>query len=77
MGDNTERADAFRSGGLGLTSRKYSDAELEELKDRNPCDKIAGQWVSLRRHGKKFIGPCPIHSPDLHHAQQQAREAPA
>jgi hypothetical protein len=36
MGDNTERADAFRSGGLGLTSRKYSDAELEELKDRNP-----------------------------------------
>jgi hypothetical protein len=35
-GDNTERADAFRSGGLGLTSRKYSDAELEELKDRNP-----------------------------------------
>jgi hypothetical protein len=41
-----------------------SDAAIAELKARNPCDKIAGQWVRLRAHGKKLIGPCPLHSPD-------------
>jgi hypothetical protein len=41
-----------------------SDAAIAELKLRNPCDQVAGQWVKLRRHGKKFVGPCPLHSPD-------------
>ncbi len=41
-----------------------SEAALAELKLRNPCDQVAGQWVKLRRSGKKYIGPCPLHSPD-------------
>ncbi len=44
---------------------QISDAALAELKDRNPCDELAGQWVKLRRHGRgKTIGPCPICSSD-------------
>jgi len=41
-----------------------SQVALAELKLRNPCDQVAGQWVALREHGKKLIGPCPLHSPD-------------
>ncbi len=41
-----------------------SDAALADLKARNPCDRVAAQWVKLRRHGKKMIGPCPLHSPN-------------
>jgi len=41
-----------------------SDAALVELKARHPCDVVAGQWVRLRRHGKKMVGPCPMHSRD-------------
>src|SRR5690348_11127311 len=43
---------------------KISDAALADLKARTPVDTVAGQWVKLRRHGKKFVGPCPLHSPD-------------
>jgi hypothetical protein len=39
-----------------------SDAELAELKFRNPCYQAAAQYVNLRLRGRKFIGPCPIHS---------------
>jgi hypothetical protein len=37
-----------------------SEAALADLKARNPCDQVAGKWVTLRKHGKKLIGPCPI-----------------
>jgi hypothetical protein len=37
-----------------------SEAALADLKDRNRCDAIAAKWVTLRRHGKSLIGPCPI-----------------
>lgn len=48
-----------------------SPAALQELKDRNPVDAIARQWVALRRGGKLGnVGPCPIHSPD-----RQARDS--
>lgn len=43
-----------------------SEAAKEELKLRNPCDQLAGRWVSLRKHGKKLMGPCPLHSPNPH-----------
>jgi len=49
-----------------VTSARITEAELEDLKQRNPCDVVAGAWVSLRRHGQKMIGPCPLHSPDPH-----------
>src|SRR5260370_31756170 len=39
---------------------RIPEAALAELKTRNPCDRVAGQWVTLRRHGRKLIGPCPI-----------------
>ena len=39
-----------------------SEAALHDLKNRNPVHEVAGRWVSLRRHGKGFIGPCPFHS---------------
>ncbi len=41
-----------------------SEAALTELKLRNPVDQVAGRYVELRRHGRKMIGPCPLHSPD-------------
>lgn len=39
-----------------------SEAALIELKQRQPCYKIAAKWVSLRKKGKGYIGPCPLHS---------------
>lgn len=51
---------------------RLTDAQLDDLKARNPCDQIAAQWVSLRRHGRKMIGPCPLHSPN-----SQARDSTA
>src|SRR5579872_5351666 len=41
-----------------------SEAAIADLKARNPCDQVAARFVKLRRHGKKLIGPCPLHSPD-------------
>jgi len=49
-------------------------AELDELCARHPVDRVAGKWVSLRRHGKGLIGPCPIHSPDPKAADSTAFE---
>lgn len=49
---------------MSAAHHQISDGELAEIKARNPCDQIAGKWVKLRRHGRKFIGPCPLHSPD-------------
>lgn len=43
---------------------QYSDAALADLKDRNPCHVVAGRWVTLRKKGKGFVGPCPICSRD-------------
>ncbi|MCB2106372.1 MAG: hypothetical protein KDE14_01670 [Rhodobacteraceae bacterium] len=41
-----------------------SDDALAALKDRNPVDQVAAQWVTLRRKGPErrgqFVGPCPI-----------------
>lgn len=41
-----------------------SDAQLDDIKTRNPVDAVAGQWVKLRRKGGRdggtFVGPCPI-----------------
>ena len=43
-----------------MTGALISDASLDDLKHRNPCDQIAVKWVTLRKHGKKLMGPCPI-----------------
>jgi hypothetical protein len=43
---------------------RIPESALDELRQRNPVDELAGKWVSLRRAGKKFIGPCPICSTD-------------
>jgi len=40
------------------------ESALDELRARNPLDELAGKWVSLRRAGKKLIGPCPVCSSD-------------
>jgi hypothetical protein len=39
-----------------------SEAALIELKQRQPCYKVAAKWVSLRKKGKGYVGPCPLHS---------------
>jgi hypothetical protein len=40
-----------------------SPHQLDALRRDNPCDKVAGQWVALRKGGKLgLIGPCPLHS---------------
>lgn len=41
-----------------------SSAELQDLKDRNPCDQVARRWVALRKNGRAMVGPCPICSLD-------------
>jgi len=43
---------------------KISEAAIAELKLRHPCCDVAAQWVRLRKRGKKYIGPCPLHSSD-------------
>jgi hypothetical protein len=42
----------------------FSVNQLDQIKRDNPCHVIASQWVTLRRKGKGYLGPCPIHSPD-------------
>jgi hypothetical protein len=42
----------------------FSVNQLDQIKRDNPCHVIAAQWVTLRRKGKGYVGPCPIHSPD-------------
>lgn len=48
-------------------AKKLTDAQLDELRDRNPTADIAAQFygVALRRHGTGFIGSCPLCSKDL------------
>lgn len=41
-----------------------SDAALDDLKARMPCNEIAGKWVQLRKQGAAWVGPCPICSRD-------------
>jgi P4 family phage/plasmid primase-like protien len=41
-----------------------SDAALDDLKARMPCNEVAGKWVQLRKHGAAWVGPCPICSRD-------------
>src|SRR5215470_16994904 len=48
----------MRSGGF------ISQAQLADLKTRNPVTEIAGRYVRLRPRGKGMIGPCPICSLD-------------
>ena len=48
----------MRSGGF------VSQAELADLKARNPVTEIAARYVRLRPHGKGMIGPCPMCSSD-------------
>lgn len=46
----------------------FTDDQLSALKDRNPVDSVAGQWVTLRSKGARragqYVGPCPICSDD-------------
>ena len=42
-----------------------SDDALNALKERNPVDVVASQWVALRtRRRGKYVGPCPVCSED-------------
>ena len=48
----------MRSGGF------VSQADLADLKARNPVTEIAARYVRLRPHGKGMMGPCPMCSLD-------------
>src|SRR5215471_12826630 len=48
----------MRSGGF------VSQADLADLKARNPVTEIAARYVRLRPHGEGMIGPCPMCSLD-------------
>lgn len=39
---------------------RITDAELEDIKARNPLADIAAGYVQLRRMGKRMVGPCPM-----------------
>ncbi|WP_316234984.1 MULTISPECIES: CHC2 zinc finger domain-containing protein [unclassified Bradyrhizobium] len=42
-----------------------SDDALDALKARSPVHAVAGQWVALRKKGRRgFVGPCPMCSDD-------------
>jgi hypothetical protein len=44
-----------------------SDEALDALKARNPVNDVAGQWVTLRRKGRRgYVGPCPMCSDEPH-----------
>lgn len=43
---------------------KFSDAQIDDIKRRNPVDEFAGRLVALRRSGRKMVGPCPLCSDD-------------
>ncbi|WP_316173553.1 MULTISPECIES: CHC2 zinc finger domain-containing protein [unclassified Bradyrhizobium] len=43
-----------------------TDDALNALKDRISVDAVASEWVTLRRKGKGYVGPCPICSDDPH-----------
>lgn len=41
-----------------------SDAALDDLKSRMPCNEVAAKWVTLRKSGSAWVGPCPLCSRD-------------
>jgi P4 family phage/plasmid primase-like protien len=41
-----------------------SDAALDDLKSRMPCNEVAAKWVKLRKAGAAWVGPCPLCSRD-------------
>ena len=43
-----------------ITAPGWSQERLAALKMTCPVEQIAGQWVTLRRRGKRMVGPCPI-----------------
>ncbi len=42
----------------------FNDAALDDLKGRMPCNEVAGKWVTLRKSGSAWVGPCPMCSRD-------------
>ncbi len=56
--------------------REISQAELDDLKARNPCDQVAAKWVRLRKGQKgRMVGPCPICSENSQSAKATKFEA--
>jgi putative DNA primase/helicase len=43
----------------------FSEAAIDDLKGRMLCHEVAGKWVTLRKSGSAYIGPCPLCSRDL------------
>jgi hypothetical protein len=39
---------------------RLSQAELDDIRARNPVGDVAGQYVKLRRAGRRLVGPCPV-----------------
>ncbi|XUM21040.1 DUF7146 domain-containing protein [Bradyrhizobium oligotrophicum S58] len=39
---------------------RLSDAELEDIKARNPLAEVAARYVPLRKMGRRMVGPCPV-----------------
>lgn len=39
---------------------RYSAAQIDDIKSRNPVDGFAAKYVTLRKSGRNMIGPCPI-----------------
>jgi hypothetical protein len=37
-----------------------SNAELDDIKARNPLAEVAGRYVRLRKAGRRMVGPCPV-----------------
>src|SRR5262249_27138864 len=61
----------MRSGGF------VSQADLADLKARNPVTEIAARYVRLRPHGKGMMGPCPMCSLDRQKSDSRRFECDA
>ena len=39
---------------------RLSQAEIDDIRARNPIEHVAEQYVRLRRAAGRLVGPCPM-----------------
>ena len=37
------------------------DSEVQDIKDKLSINEVVGQYLTLRRAGRNFVGLCPFH----------------
>src|SRR5579871_3672696 len=47
-----------------MNAGRFTEAEISDIKARNPVAEIARRYVSVRPQSGKLVGPCPVCSRD-------------